>query len=791
MIKNNFKTTFRSLKKNKMTGIINITGLSVGMTAAILILLWVQNEINFDNYHKDADRVYRLTTNLKIYNSIWEASPLLLADAIKRDVPEVESAAKLYNGNNPVFNINGNAFYEKNCAYVDDSWFSIFHYDFIEGNAASFANDANSIILTASEANKYFGKRNILGTTFRVDSMNLVVKGIIKDAPANSSFQYTSFIPLANLLKDEGRRTNDEQWQNANYITFIKTKVGANKNLVSKKITDVFAKNSDDHETTISLEALKDMHFETDISNSVFIHGNKNTVYIFTLLAVLLLLIACINYVNLTTAKASLRSKEVGVRKMIGATRSHLFYQFLSEAFIISCVALLVTLFLTYICLPVFNSITNKNFQFPVTSAALWEVISITLLSAFVLNSIYPALVLSSFKPLNVSRGVTVLRLKDSYLRKGLVIVQFTISVMLIAGTIIIYRQMQFIQQTNPGYNRAQTLITYVPRNISTDNKNKLVKVIKQDLLTQSGILYVSMANQSIVDIGSYSSGAADWEGHDTSFHPKIAQLSTDAEFANTLQLQMAEGRWFAGDNEADKNNVVLNEEAIKELNIHKPYIGQRFTWKGRQGQIVGVVKDFKYKSLRDKTGPLVAFQDSNWYNSFAIRIAPNNASQVIKALQNTWKKILPGTPLEYDFLDDSFNELYKTDRQTSALILAFAIIAIAISSLGLFGLTAFTAERRGKEIGIRKVLGASVAGIAQLLTIDFLKLVLIAIVVASPIAWFAMNKWLQDFAYRINISWWMFVLADLAAVVIALLTVSFQAIKAGIANPVKSLRTE
>jgi ABC-type antimicrobial peptide transport system permease subunit len=333
------------------------------------------NEINYDNYHKDADKIYRLTTNLKVNNWIWETSPLLLADAVKKEVPEIEIAAKLYHGNTPVFNINNNSFYEKNCAYVDDSWFNLFHYDFIEGSASAFVQDPNSIILTVSEANKYFGKRKILGTTIRIDSMNLVVKGIIKDGPANSSFQYNSFIPLANMLKDAERRANDEQWGNANYLTFIKIKTGANETTVAKKITDVFAKNSGDNESTVSLTALKSMHFENEISNSVFIHGNKSTVYLFTALAVLLLLIACINYVNFTTAKASLRSKEVSVRKIVGAKRAHLFYQFLSEAFIVSCLSLLVTFLLIHISLPAFNSITNKNFQLPLTSRSLWEVI--------------------------------------------------------------------------------------------------------------------------------------------------------------------------------------------------------------------------------------------------------------------------------------------------------------------------------------------------------------------------------------------------------------------------------
>ena len=483
MFKNYFKTAWRSLWKNSTTSVINITGLSVGMTAAILISLWVQNEMNFDNNHKDANNIYRVTTNLKVNNWIWETSPLLLADAVKKEVPEVEKTARLYDGNWPVFNINNNATYEKKCAYVDDDWFNIFHYAFIEGNAAAFAQDLNSIILTASAAKKYFGNRNAIGTTIRVDSMSYIVKGVVEDAPPNSSFQYTSFIPLANLLKDKDRRANDEQWENANYITFIKTRSASNENVLAKKITDVFAKNSGDKETTISLVPLKAMHFETEIQNSVFVHGSKTTVYIFIVLAFLLLLIACINYVNLTTAKASLRAKEVSVRKMIGAKRTHLFYQFITESVLVSIISLVATLALLQVCLPVFNTLTGKVFELPLTSIDMWLVMGITLLAALLLNSIYPALVLSSFKPLNVFRGFTILKIKDSYFRKSLVTLQFTISVMLVTGTLIIYKQMQFIQQTDPGYNKSQVLTFPLPPNVSNENKSAFIQTIKQNLL--------------------------------------------------------------------------------------------------------------------------------------------------------------------------------------------------------------------------------------------------------------------------------------------------------------------
>jgi putative ABC transport system permease protein len=791
MLKNYFKTAWRSLWNNKSTTAINITGLAVGMTAAVLIFLWVQNEMSFDSYHKDSNRIYRLTTNLPALNWIWETTPLLLADAVKKEAPEVETTARLNDSNWPVININNTLSYEKKCAYVDNDWFTVFHYDFIQGNALAFAQDPNSIILTESAAKKYFGKTDVLGATLHADSMNYVVEGIVADAPANSSFQYNAFIPLQNLLKDPHRKANDEQWQNANYITFIKVAPGTNANVLSKKITDICGRNSGDKEGSISLLPLNEMHFDNNLQNSVFIHGNKNTMYIFTVLGILLLLIACINYVNLTTAKASLRAKEVSVRKMAGATRWNLFYQFITESLLVSIIALVATLVLIHACLPAFNNVTNKHFELPLTSLSIWKVVGITLLTAFILNSIYPAIVLSSFSPLLVFRGYSILKMKDSFFRKGLVTVQFTISVVLIAGTIIIHRQMKYIQDSDPGYNRSQVLSFPIPPGSNYQNRKTIMQAVKQDLLSQSSIQNVTLSNQPIVDIGSYSTGSADWNGHDTSFNPKIAQLAVDADFANTMQLRMKEGRWFQQENGGDKNNVVLNEEAVRELKIPAPVLGQRFTFKERTGQIIGIVSDFKYKSLHDKTGPLIAFEDPDWFSLFTVRVAPKNIPQAILSIQNAWKKYLPANPLEYNFLDQTFNGLYKEDQQASFLIFVFAIIAVFISCLGLFGLASFTAAQRSKEIGIRKVLGATVSGITQMVTKDFLKLVLIAFVIAIPVSWMTMNKWLQAFAFRINLSWWMFALAGLVAIVIALITVSYQAIKAAVANPVKSLRSE
>jgi putative ABC transport system permease protein len=791
MIQNYFKIAWRSLLKNKGTTAINIVGLSVGMTAAVFILLWVQNEMNFDDYHKEEGSIYRLTTRLPTLGWVWETTPLLLADAIKKEVPEITNATRLYTSNWPVFTVKNNQFYSKSCAYVDEAWFNIFKYDFKEGNAAAFDANPFSIILTNSEAKKYFGNAAAAGQTIRVDSVNYQVRGVVSDPLTNSSFQYTSFIPISALLTNPQIRENEQQWNNANYITFVKTTMGSKPGVVEKKITAVMASKSKGDATPITMIALKDLHFETEISNSAFIHGNLNTVYVFSILGFLLLLIACINYVNLTTARASLRAREVSVRKINGADRSHLFLQFITESLLISLLSLAATLVLIKFCLPVFNQLTEKSFELPLTSVNVWKVLGCTLLAALLLNSIYPALLLSSFKPLNVFRGNNVLKVKDSSFRKGLVILQFTVSVILIASTIVIYSQLQFIQHKNPGYNRSQIISFALPQTIERGKRESVMTAMKHDLLAESSIENVATSNQPLVNLGSVCTECADWKGRDTSYNPRITQLSADIDFEKTLQLKMKEGEWFGESNNNGALGFILNETAVKDFKLPVPTIGAWFVFKGDTGRVIGVVNDFVYKSLHEKLGAVVVFNNALWRNFFSVRIADKKATVALSNINKVWKNYVGDSPLEYNFLDDTFNNLYKQDQQTAFLMIVFAVIAIVISGLGLFSLAAFEAAQRTKEIGVRKVLGATVAGIARLLSKYFVKLVCIAIVIASPIAFFAMNKWIQNFAYRIDITWWMFALAGLFALVIALLTVSFQAVKAALMNPVKSLKTE
>jgi len=769
------------------------------MTATVFIFLWVQNEVTVDNYHPNKENIYRVTNAIAVSKTetwVWEHSPLPLADAAARVIPEIEKTAMVkvnsYGGIN--FTINNKLFAEKTSAWVDKSWFNIFHYDFVQGSAANFAHDPFSIILTDSKAKKYFGDAGAVGQVIKVDTVNYTVAAVVKDNPQNSSFQFDMMMQLDGYTSNPRVKKNDDNWHNYNFITFVQLRNQTPPAIVAAKLNNLVNNSRKNNNDAVSLEPLKDMYFEADLQSSSLPHGNKKTTYIFGVLGLLLLITACINYVNLTTARASLRAKEVSVRKIIGADKIHLFLQFIAESVVISILCLVISLVLIELLLPLFNAITERNFQLPVTSVSMWQILIGTLLFATFLNGIYPALLLSSFKPLNVFRGKSILKVNDATIRKVLVIFQFGLSIMLIIGTIVIYRQLNFIQATNPGYNIAQVASMPVPykayANLNADAQAAFFGAIKHELQKQPGIAQVCTGGSEIVNIGNSSSGNADWAGRDTAFKPTIASLSVDEDFNKIFQLQLKSGRWFRKGKE-DYHGYIINETAEAMFNMHKPTIGQRFIYGGDTGQVIGVVKDFHFKSMHEKIGPAVIQNNQGSDSYFFVKIAPGNIPRALSNMADVWNKFIPTEPFGYNFLDDSFNNLYKSDEKTSKLILIFSIIAVIISALGLFGLATFTAEQRVKEIGIRKVLGASVQQITALLSKDFLKLVVIAIVIASPIAGWVMTKWLEDFAYRISITAWIFIGAAMLALLIAVLSVSVQAIKTALSNPVKSLRTE
>jgi len=733
------------------------------------------------------------------------ATPLPLAQRLRTYLPSVAGVACLQPGYQTNIRLGNDFTVERTGAYVDSGWFSLFHYDFIAGSPAAFNHNPYSLILTQSKAKKYFGDQDPMGQTLHIDSVPYEVTGIIRDLPANTSFQADILMPMDAFLSDSNERKFTMNWRNYSCYTFVKLQPAASPAAVGKTISTLLH-NNDPHAPAdaIRLLALKGLHFETGVRSSSLVPAiDSKTVYLFSLLGIALLLIACINYVNLTTARASLRAREVGIRKIIGAPKSSLFSQFLIESLVISILSLLFTLVLVSFAMPLFRQLTGANIRDPFSVMDTWRIIGGTLIAAALLNGIYPALLLSSFQPLSVLKGVVLLKLKDVSLRKALVVLQFTLSIVLIAGTIIIQRQLHYIQHTSPGYDRSQVFTFRLPwtllRKKAAAQVNDTVEAqakafagdIRQQLLAYPAISSVSFAGQSIVGLISSNTGSANWDGKDPDFTPEVFQLVADETFKTTTQLEMAQGRWFDPRQPTDRHNFILNETAIDQFDIRRPVIGQRFIFQQDTGRIIGVVKDFHYASMHKQIGPLVIYNRPSNQPLVYIKTAPGRTTEALAAAHTVWSQFVPNQPFDYTFLDETFDNLYKTDVRTANLILIFSIIAIFISCLGLLGLAAFTARQRVREIGIRKILGATVVNIVTLLSRDFIRLVLISVCMAMPIAWWTMHGWLEGFAYHIPLSPWAFVGAGVLALGIALLTVATQSIRAATSNPVKSLRQE
>jgi putative ABC transport system permease protein len=799
MTKNYFKIAWRNLWLNRKITLINVIGLTIGMVAAVLIMLWVQNELSFDGYNKDANRIYRIKNKLFVSKSeawIWEASPYILGDFAQKQIPQIENVARIEPQDYTPLTIhyNGELRSEKKWAYVDEQWFNMFQYNFIDGSPGSFQKNPFSLIITASTAKRYFGNREPVGQILKLDTVNYQVQAVVADNPSNSSFQFDILVPLAAKLTDPNQEKQLLEWGNFNDLTFFKVAPKTNLAAATKTLNQIIAKNKKGSKITTSLVALKDVHFENDLQSSSLVHGDHKMVNIFLILSVLILVTACINYVNLTTARASSRSKEVSMRKIVGAGRWHLFGQFISESFLVSFISLVFAILLIQVSMPWFNMFTGKQFAEPLSLGVTWMILSGTLSVCFLMNGIYPAVLLSSFKPLNIFRGKNVLSINDANLRRVLVVLQFSISVVLLIGTIVVYKQLKFMENVDLGYDKSHVFEFQIPWSLTGFDEKKSASYInsfKNELKQQSSISDLSVTNtDKLYDDPSNSSGGFDWEGRAKDFDPGLCVLSVDNNFPKMMQLKLAQGRWFNGE-KADTHNVVLNETAVKELHIHQPLLGQVFRFQGDTGVIIGVAKDFHYQNLHKKIGPMLITNHTDWGLCFYVKTRPNNTAVAIQSAQKIWAKFIPSEPFSFVFLDDAYNNLYQTEQQSSMLIAIFAAIAILVSGMGLLGLVTFAAQLRVKEIGIRKVLGASIQSIVRLLSVDFIKMVLIAGVIAFPVAWWAMSKWLQDFAYKIDLSWWIFGLAIIITLIVALITVSIQGIKAALANPVDSLRSE
>jgi putative ABC transport system permease protein len=790
MFKNYFITAWRNLLNSKFYSSINIIGLTIGLAVGILILLWVQDELSYDRFNQNTDQLYRVSASIGSGTTkmVWGSVPAPVATYALKEVPGIINATRTIDDHDySVFKYQEKLLKEEygKLLYVDDSFFKMFSFKLVKGNLNKpFPND-KSVIITEATAKRFFGDADPIGKVLLGDSKDpIVVAGVIADFPANSSINSDMLFSMELKKKQYDSKgfwkSLDEDWGNYYTQTFLQIKPGVSIKAIGEKLTKIHFQHQIGVKPTdgvFQLQPLADIHLYNADGTSAGIQ----TVKIFSIVSILILLIACINYINLSTARAMMRSKEVSIRKIIGAGRNHLFTQFIIETILCFILALLLAFGIIIITMPFYNSVAGKQMHFDLLNIEVWRVIGLTVLATLVASSIYPALLLSSFKPINALKGKLSMGAGNTTFRKVLVVCQFAFSVGLIIGTVIINKQLNYIQQMKLGYDKSYVF------SLQLHGMQNHYEAIKADLLNNPAIVGVTSGDGSVVNSGSTTSDT-DWDGKDPLMSFLIHPYRVDKDFLNMFKIKLVSGVNFSGA-KADSTHWILNETAVRLAGIKNP-VGKRFKFHGSYGQIIGVVKDFHFASLKQAIEPAIfTYSPSTW--QMFVKTTGKNTPVAIKAVEKQWKQYNANFPFEYKFLDESYNELYKSEQNTATLFNVFACIAIFISCLGLFGLATYTAQIRFKEIGIRKVLGASVANIIAMLSKDFLILVIIAIVIASPIAWYAMNKWLMDYVYRTEFNWWILGIAGLVAVLVAFITISFQAIKAALSNPVKSLRSE
>jgi putative ABC transport system permease protein len=809
MIKNYIITAWRSLLKNKFYTLINVSGLAVGMACAALIFLWVEDEVSYDSNNVKKDRLYLVKTNDKVDNGVFTHSSTAgpTGPAMQATMPGVANTCRVTEGGTSMLFSIGNKSVNASGKYAEASLFSMFTLPFTQGNASIAFSQLHSIVVTEKTANKFFGdEKNILGKTVRMDNkQDYVVTGILRDLPENSSLQFEWLAPFKVWLDDNPWAA---KWNNFGLTTYVELKPGVGVAALNRQLLNpMYDFTTQKKESSVStvhvfLFGMNDWRLRNDFDNGK-LTGSGRIIYVhlFTLIAWIILFIASINFMNLATAGSEKRSKEIGVRKVLGAGKKRLILQFIGEAIFMALLAAVVAVFIMELVLPAFNLLVQKNMLLGLTNPSHFAtLLLLTLICGLVAGS-YPALYLSSFNPVFVLKGIKLKTGSAAIIRKGLVVTQFAVSIILIIGTLIIYQQIQHIKSRDLGYNKNNL--------IQINAQGDLVKnfsSIKQDLINTGVTENAALADHTTIDGGNNTSNI-DWPGKPPNSSIIISQRLVSAEFMSTAGMHLKEGRDFLptdavvfGDNRMPKDsnqliNVIVTESMGKLLGKGNA-VGKTMQRQTNNGtlhmSVAGVIKDYVYGDMYGQSAPVIFYLIPQEARLLYVRIKsnsdPENALAKIAAVM---KKDNPGYPFEYKFVDDQFNAMFFSEMLISKLSRVFAALAILISCLGLFGLAAYTAEQRTKEIGARKVLGASVSGIVALLSGDFIKLVFISCIVAFPVAWWAMQNWLQNYQYHIEISWWIFLIAGAVAILIALITVSFQAIKAAIANPIKSLRTE
>jgi len=807
MIKNYFKIAFRNFWRNKGFSAINILGLAIGIATCLIILLFVYNELSYDRFNLNSSRIVRVTfqgssAGGEKFNEASIMPPV--AQTMKADFPEVLDATRIRDYGNPRLISGDKSFKEDAFAFVDPNFFGVFTLPLIEGDAKSALADPNTVVITKALAHKYFGNEDPMGKVISFkegDKAAYKVTGIIEQVPVNSHFHFELFASMTSLPESK-----EPTWMSSNFYTYLVLKDAHDyKNLEAKlpgmvdkyigpqmlqamhvSLPDFRKKGNN---LSFHLQRLTDIHLSTDFASDLSPSGDVRYVYIFGAIALFMLLIACINFMNLSTAGASKRSREVGIRKVLGSLKLDLVRQFLFESVVITAMAFLLAIIFVYLALPVFNNLAGQNLTLRFTEhPLLLPCILLLVLLTGILAGSYPAFYLSSFNPVTILKGKFISGKTSAGLRGGLVVFQFFISITLIVITTVVYKQLSYIQHRKLGYDKEQVMI------IPVWMLGKNATVFRDQLANDPRVL--SISNSGYLPAGpSDNNNFFVYPGENADQMVKTLRYDVDENYIPALGIQLLTGRNFSRDFASDSLAVVLNESAAKAFGWGEKAPGQTISTSNHSGEkinyhIIGIVKDFHFRSLHELISPLVMVLSPN-QGMMIVKLKTTDVAGLITVLKSRWDGLGAEEPFTYSFLDERFNNTYQSEQKIGLILAIFAGLTIFIACLGLFGLAKFTAEQRTKEIGIRKVLGASVAAIVNLLSIDFLKLVLVAVVLATPVAWWAMNKWLMDFAYRIDISWWMFVLAAVTALLIALFTVSFQAVKSAIANPVKSLRTE
>lgn len=784
MFRNYLKTAFRNLIRHKSFSFINLLGLTVGLSTFLFILLFIRDEVTYDRFNRDIDRLYEVFENQtysanKIYT--FAATPGQLAEGLQTEFPEVEVASRANWGGRELF-ANGDKVFYAEGRYADSTLLTMFTFDWLEGNASHPLPDISSVAICSSLAKKLFGNEPALGKSIRFrNKEDLKITGVFRDLPANSSLQCEFVAPFTYYEKDN---TWLQEWGNNGIMTFVKLRPGADDHAFNKKFAGYIKTKKQDSNVTLFLHPYKDLRLYSNFEQGKLAGGRITYVRAFAIVALFILVIACINFMNLTTARSALRTREVGVRKVVGAQRFALIKQFLGESFLITFLAMILSVLTVILLLPLFNDLTSKKVALDFTGYQFWLGFLVILFVTGLVAGSYPAFFLSAFKPASVLKSQSQAALSGTGLRKILVVIQFTLSIILIVSAVVIYKQIMYIQDKNLGFDKENILYFWEHEGVK-----KNFDAFRNEAASQTFIQGVGKGNQMPYSTGSSSSDPS-WDGKKEDDNILFQIFQTDFDMIRVLGFDLKDGRYFSRDYATDSSNFIVNEEAARRMRMDHP-VGQHLQCWGRKGQVIGLVKDFHNTSLYNPIEPLIfMLSPENTYITF-VRIEPGKTKEAVGYLESLNKKFDPEYPFEYHFLDKSYEEQYKSEMTIGKLADIFTGIAIFIACLGLFGLASFTVERRAREIGIRKVFGASIARLVMLLCRDFAWLIIIAIVIGSPVAWYFMNRFLSLYAYHTTMPYVVFFMTSAAVLIIALTTVGYQSLRASLANPANSLRTE